>query len=236
MDKAVAMVFKEKSQEIRDDKFELLVESFNDKKIILPNSLSPMKERCNLLNFKTAEEVSEYREVIEDGNVLEHFYNYNRLHKSLKHCESKVIDTINNKMIAGVEKNKWFKIKYVHTLAKLCGIEGNLFSIDDMKMPQLTDKNKKVIISIKTLYNKRDTKEVDEYDIDSIKQLYKFMLDSLTKKIKLFSCVRNKSRESARDKSAYSLNEDAIKKYTNLITIMNNRYLITCEEEEEEEE
>jgi hypothetical protein len=232
MDKAVAMVFKEKSQEIRDDKFELLVESFNDKKIILPNSLAPMKERCNLLNFKTAEEVSEYREVIEDGYVLEHFYNYNRLHKSLEHCESKVIDTINNKMIAGVEKNKWFKIKYVHTLAKLCGIEDNLFSIDEMKMPTLTDKNKKVIINIKTLYNKRDATEVDEYDIDSIKQLYKFMLDSLTKKIKLFSSVKNKSRDGDRDKSTYSLNDDVVEKYTNLITIMNNRYLMDEEEEE----
>ena len=145
-----------------------------------------------------------------------------------------MIDTLNNKMIAGVEKNKWFKIKYVHTLAKLCGIENNLFSIDEMKMPTLTDKNKNVILSIKTLYNKRDATEVDEYELDSIKQPYKFMLDSLTKKIKLFSSVKNKSRDGDRDKLTYSLNEDAVEKYTNLITIMSNRYLITCEGEEEE--
>jgi hypothetical protein len=121
----------------------------------------------------------------------------------------------------------------VHTLAKLCGIEDNLFSIDEMKMPTLTDKNKKVIISIKTLYNKRDATQVDEYDIDSIKQLYKFMLDSLTKKIKLFCSVKNKSRDGDRDKSSYSLNEDAVEKYTKLIVIMNNRYLIDAEKEEE---
>ncbi len=207
----------------------MLVESFNDKKIILPNSLAPMKERCNILNFKTAEEVSEYREVMEDGDVLEHFYNYNRLHKSLEqHCESKVIDTLNDKMIAGIEKNKWFKIKYVHTLAKLCGTENNLFCTT------LTDKNKKVILSIKTLYNKRDATEVDEYELDSIKQLYKFMLDSLTKKIKLFSSVKCRSRGEDRNKLTNRLNEDAVEKYTNLITIMNNRYLITCMEEEKE--
>ena len=60
------------------------------------------------------------------------------------------------------------------------------------------------------------------------------MLDSLTKKIKLFSSVKNKSRDGDRDKLTYSLNEDAVEKYTNLITIMSNRYLITCEGEEEE--
>lgn len=146
-------------------------------------------------------------------------------------------DTINAKMIAGVEKSRWFKIKYVHLLAKLCGIENNLFDIGDIQMPELTEKNKKTIDSIKKLYGKRDKIETDEYDNDSITQLYKFMLDSLTKKLKLISSSRNKSRGEDRDKVTHQLNEEAINKYDKLIQIMNPQsnaeYIFNFDEEEE---
>lgn len=234
----VTIDFKEQTQKIRDDKYDLLLKSFDpdpeEPKISLPKSLLPMKERCQLLNLTTVEEVTEYREVVEDSLVLDQFYNYNGLKKSLEYCECKVSNTINAKMIARVEKNKWFKIKYVHLLADLCGIENNLFSIDEIEMPtKLTEKDKKLIKNIKTLYNKRDATEVDEYDVDSIKQLYKFMLDSLTKKLKLYSKSRDKSRGEVRDKTSYELNEEAVNKYDNLIEILNKRYLIEEQGEEE---
>jgi hypothetical protein len=156
MDKGVTIEFKEQSQKIKDDKYELLLESFDQPEMILPSSIVPMKERCQILNLTSVEEVNEYRELIEDSTVLDHFFNYNGLKKTYEYCESKVKDTINAKMIAGVEKSRWFKIKYVHLLAKLCGIEDNLFGIGDIQMPELTDANKKLIDSIKKLYGKRD--------------------------------------------------------------------------------
>ena len=157
---------KEQSQQIKDDKYELLLESINDDAVVIPKSILPMKERCQLLNLTSVEEVNEYKELIEDSDVLEHFFNYNGLKKDMDYCEMKVRDTVNNKMITGVEKTRWFKIKYVHMLAKLCSVDDNLFSIEDITMPKLTDKNKKLITSIKKLYNKRDKVEVDDYDID----------------------------------------------------------------------
>ena len=231
----VTIDFKEQTQKIRDDKYELLLKSFDpdseEPKVSLPKSLLPMKERCQLLNLTTVEEVTEYRDVVEDSLVLDQFYNYNGLKKSLEYCECKVSNTINAKMIAGVEKNKWFKIKYVHLLAKLCGIEDNLFSVEEIKMPELTEKDKKMIKNIKTLYNKRDATEVDEYDVDSIKQLYMFMLDSLTKKLKLYSKSRSNQRGKDYIKNTIQINEEAVNKYDNLIVILNKRYLIDEDKE-----
>jgi hypothetical protein len=137
INKAIKVEFNEQSKKIKDEKYDLLIQSFNDSEIILPKGIQPMKERCNLLNLSTAEHVNEYKELIEDSANLDQFFNYNALKKSYDHCEMKVRDTVNRKMIAGIEKNKWFKIKYVHMLAKLCKIEDNLFDIASIQMPKL---------------------------------------------------------------------------------------------------
>lgn len=223
MDKAINIQMNEMTTEIKDEKYNLLLESFQDSEMILPSSISPMKKRCELLNLTTVDEVNEYRELIQDGNILEHFFNYNGLNKGLDFCEFKIQETINNKMIAGVEKNRWFKIKYVHMLGQLCGIENNLFGIDEIIMPELNKKNINIINSIKKLYNKRDTVETNDYDLGSVQQLYKFMLDSLTKKLKLYSSSQCRSRGEDRGKTYYKLNNDNITKYDNLIQIMNTQ-------------
>jgi len=221
MDKSITIEFKEQSQQIKDDKYDLLIESFAEPDMIVPTSLAPMMERCKLLNLTSVDEVIEYRELIEDPHVLDHFFNYNGLKKSLTFCETKVYHTVNAKMIAGVEKSRWFKIKYVHMLAKLCGIENNLFNIEEIVMPELSKENKKIIDCIKKLYRKRDATEVDEHDVDCLKDLYKFMLDSLTKKLKLYSSVKCRSRGENYNKHTLELNSDMIAKYDNLILIMN---------------
>lgn len=219
MDKVIVSEFKEQTQQIRDDKFELLLDSIHDSNVNLPASIQPMAERCKLLNLSSAEEVEEYREVIEDQHILEHFFHYNGLKKSFNFCEAKVRDTTNKKMVAGVHNNQWFKIKYVHLLAQICGIEDDLFAIEKIVMPELTDKNIKLIDTVKKLYRKRD--EVIQYDLDIIKQLYKFMLDSLTKKLKLIVSVKSKKRDENRNKHIYALDPIVVNKYDRLIEIMN---------------
>lgn len=221
LDKKVTSEFKELTQKNREDKYDMLLESFNETENTISVSIAQMKERCQLLNLSTVEEVTEYRELVEDSSVLEHFFNYNGLKKTLDYCESKVRDTVNNKMLAGVEKTRWFKIKYVHILAKLCGISESLFDIESIIMPKLDEKNKKLIKSIKVLYKKRDAVEVDEYDLDSLKQLYKFMIDSLTKKLKLYSSVRNRTRGEDYNNTSVKRNEDLFEKYDRLVKIMN---------------
>ena len=81
------------------------------------------------------------------------------------------------------------------------------------------------------MYKKRDAVELDDYDIDSIKALYKFMVDSLTKKLKLFSSVRS-TKGADRFKINYVLNQDMIIKYDKLIDIMtSSRHSIVYEED-----
>jgi hypothetical protein len=63
------------------------------------------------------------------------------------------------------------------------------------------------------------------------------MLDSLTKKLKLISSTRNKSRGEEREKVTHQLNEEAGTKYNKLIQIMNPQskaeYIFNFDEEEE---
>jgi len=219
MDKAMVSEFKEQTQQNRDEKFELLLDSIHDSDANLPASIQPMMERCKLLNLSSAEEVEEYREVIEDQHILEHFFHYNGLKKSFNFCEAKVRDTINKKMIAGVHNNQWFRIKYVHLFAQICGIADDLFAIEKIVMPELSDENIKLIDTLKKLYRKRDG--VIQYDLDIIKQLYKFMLDSLTKKLKLIVSVKCNKRDENRNKHIYALDPIVVNKYDRLIEIMN---------------
>ena len=233
IDKAIKVEFNKQSQKIKDDKYDLLIQSFEDSEIILPKGIEPMKERCNLLNLSTAEHVIEYKELIEDSTILDHFFNYNALKKSYDHCEMKVRDTINRKMIAGIEKNKWFRVKNVHMLAKLCKIEESLFDIESIQMPELNEENIKLIENIKTLYNKRDSTEVAEYTLESVKQLYKFMIDSLTKRLNLYSNTKCRTRGENYNKKVLESNEETFNKYDELILIMNGPRVNTKEEEEE---
>lgn len=94
MDKGVTIEFKEQSQKIKDNKYELLLESFDQPEMILPSSIVPMKERCQILNLTSVEEVNEYRELIEDSTVLDHFFNYNGLKKTINTINI-VINTMN---------------------------------------------------------------------------------------------------------------------------------------------
>ena len=219
------------SHQIKDEKYELLLDSFaEDNEDVAPSiSIKALRERCALLNLSTQEQIKEYRDVIEDPTILDHFLNYNGLHKSFDHCEYNVRDAINSKLIAGLEKTRWFKIKYVHLLAKICGIEGNLFDMDSIQVPELTDENKKLVDGIKKLYVKRDSVGIDDYDEDYITALYKFMLDNLIKKLKVFKSVKCKKRYEERDKYIHVIDQEKMEKYNRLIDIMNHNSKVTPE-------
>ena len=206
--------------EIKDIKYQSFIDSFKEPEN-MSESMLMMSKRCELLNITTEEEIEKYREVIEDSKVIGQFFNYNGLKKDLNFCEYKIRDEINNKMISGIEKNCWVKIKYVHQLAGMTGITDDLFNIESITMPVLDKANKKLISSIKLLYNKRDGIEIDDYDVGDIKKLYKFMLDNLTNKLKLFSSVKSNARDETRGKHIIIRNEDSFDKYDNLIKIMN---------------
>ena len=98
---------------------------------------------------------------------------------------------------------------------------------------QLTKKNVKLIESVKTLYRKRDAIETDEYDIDKIQKLYKFMLDNLIKKLGIISSGKSKKRDETRDKTIYKINEDVKEKHNRLIEKMTTQYNYNYDMEEE---
>lgn len=231
MDKGIKNEMNNQSQIIMDEKYELLLESFNSEIENIPNSIKPMAKRCELLNLNNAELIEEYRDVVEDEHKLEHFWNYNRLNKSLQQCENKIVNIINTKMVAGNESNCWFKIQYVHKLAEICNIKDDLFAIDKIEMPELNKKNIKITTCIKTLYNKRDVIKPSEYDLDCIRKLYKFMMDSLIKKLGLISSSRSKKKGEDRDKQLYEINTDVKMRFDKLIEIMNPKIIIEFEVE-----
>jgi hypothetical protein len=130
MDKSLKVEMNEQSQQVKDEKFELLIESFNGCVEDIQNSIKPMIDRCQMLNLKHGEDIEEYRDIIEDQHKLEHFWNYNRLNKSYQCCENSIQHIVNTKMTSGLETHSWFKIKYVHMLAQICSIDEDLFAID----------------------------------------------------------------------------------------------------------
>jgi hypothetical protein len=108
----------------------------------------------------------------------------------------------------------------VHMLAKVCGVSDDLFNIDNVVMPTMNKDTNMLIDSIKKLYHKRDTVDIKDYDVDCMKSLYKFMLDHLMKKLKLFKSEKSKKYDDSRDSIKYTLNEDNVAKYNRLKTLM----------------
>jgi hypothetical protein len=176
-----------------------------------------MKKRADILGLNTSELLIEYKDLVQDEYMFESFMNYNRLNKSFEYCESKIDAISDNKMITGLQSNVWFKVKYVHMLAEACGIKEKLFNFEKMECPDLRSKKVcKLILAIKTLYKKRDKVEYVDYDLVEIVKLYKFMLDSLIKKLGII-----KSNKELRDKYIYSIDEEKAKKYDTVVTLLN---------------
>ncbi|RYY00072.1 hypothetical protein EON78_01965 [bacterium] len=227
--------------EISEQKYELLVNSTIGKEEMTSDEededvecVKEMKKRVDILGLNTRELLVEYKDLIQDEYKFESFMNYNRLHKSFEYCEKKVDEITENKMITGIQSNVWFKVKYIHMLAKVCGIEGDLFNFEKMTCPDLRSKKVyKLILAIKTLYRKRDTVEYEDYDLDKIMKLYKFMIDGLIKKLGIIKSTKSKSKES-RDQYIYSIDEDKAERFNKLVTAMNPIATYLIEEDEEE--
>jgi hypothetical protein len=233
MNKVMDSELREQSQAVKDVKYDLLVQSFETAEVVsLPSSLKALKDRCDVLKINDSNDALEYREVIEDEDTMTHFLNYSRLKKSFKICQQKVDKVVDRKMSAGLEKTAWFKIKYVHMLAQICNMGEDLFALEKLTMPELTDQNKLIITTIKKLYDKRDKVVIDNYDLASITQLYKFMIDNLTKKLGLIKSVKINNRGEDKDKRVYKMNEDAVKKYDKLIEIMRPNEMSAVDYEE----
>ncbi|RZK47887.1 MAG: hypothetical protein EOO99_12025 [Pedobacter sp.] len=215
--------------EISEQKYELLVTSIVGKDEDVDEKeededvecIKDMKKRVDILGLNSRELLVEYKDLIQDEYKFESFMNYNRLHKSFEYCEKKVDEITHNKMITGIQSNVWFKVKYIHMLANVCGIEGDLFNFEEMKCPDLRSKKVcKLILTIKKLYKKRDTVEYIDYDLEKIIKLYKFMIDGLIKKLGIIKSTKSKSKNS-RDLHIYSIDEEKAERYNKLVTLMN---------------
>jgi hypothetical protein len=224
LDVALKNEFNDIATEHKDEKFELLKETMEnlmeDEEFKVIGSIKPLVQRCNILGLTTSEDIEEYRDVIEDQHILTDFFHYNGMKKGIRFVEDKVYNIINNKMLAGLEKNSWLKIKYVYMLGGICGLSvDTLFELDNIVMPEMTKENVTLIDGIKKLYDKRDKLDAKDFDLNYIKKLYKSMVDNLTKKLKLYTSERSK-RGSDRDKFTYTLNDENITKYNRLIALM----------------
>lgn len=210
---------KQISQDIANEKFDLVKESINEQ--IKPEGISNMTKRIEILKISDAKVLDEYRDIIEDEYKFEHFLNYNRLNKSLDYCQQKLNAIVDSKMLFGVESNVWSKIKYVHMLAEVCNIKDNVFDIKNINVSDIKDeKVLKLIDTIKILYNKRDKCNADSYDVNYIIKTYKFMLDNLIKKLGLIISCKNKKGD-LRDKHTYTIDKKIQQKYDRLRTMMN---------------
>ncbi|RZK27129.1 MAG: hypothetical protein EOO43_00575 [Flavobacterium sp.] len=157
------------ADQITEDKFEQLIMSLNEEEVEIPEGLSQMKKRVDILNLCNKEELEEYRDLIEDEHKFEQFLNYNRLKKPYDHCKMKLTEVVNGKMAYGLQSNVWNKIKYVHMLAKNSGIKDDLFNLRGIVCPDIADKKIQGLIkTIKVLYRKRDTIEPKDYQVMSL--------------------------------------------------------------------
>jgi hypothetical protein len=228
LDKAIESEFRVQKQVISDDKYEKLIKCIEEpRKYKLPNSLVPLAERCKILKLHKEDELLTYRKVVEDDDAMSHFLNYKGLKTTYDVVKENVENTVQNKMSAGMEKDRWLKIKYVHMLAQICNVGKDVFDIGNVAMPELTEKNKTIITTIKKLYDKRDKIDVETYELDSIQKLYRFMLDNLTKKLGLIKSTRSKKKET-RDETLYSIDESMVEKYDTLIEYMSRSVYFEC--------
>jgi hypothetical protein len=208
-----------------DDNFE---EENNNNKIT--EDLIHIKQRFDILNIEV-NQINENRDLIQDEHLFNQFMNYVRLNKNEKHCKIKLFERINNKMIVGLENDVWNKISYIHMIAEKCQLKDDLFNLDKFKFDETIVDNKfmKLIKIIKELYKKRDT--VKNYDEREVKKLYVYMLQNLTKKLKIIETKVSNVKPN-RKKTLYFINENNKLRYDNLIKNMKEKYNITLDEDE----
>lgn len=207
-----------RSKEIQEEKYQKIVACLDNEE--KDGVDIQMQNRVELLKLNTPELVEEYRDLIENERKLEHFLNYTRLNTSEAHCNFKLNEIVNSKMLSGVEGNIWNKIKYIHMIAKICNISHDLFDISNISVVEPCDSKKVInlINAIKVLYNKRDKAKI--YNADYITKMYVFMLNSCIKQLSLIKSTRSKARSETRDKYVYSINETNKAKYDKLMLIM----------------
>lgn len=222
LNKEIANEMKIVSEEIKDEKFNLLVSYIEDKSEnkIPNNAIKKMVERVELLKLNTSELVEEYREVIEDENIFDFFMNFTRLHRSFEYCEDKLKQIVSNKMGFGLERNVWNKIKYIHMLSKHLKIN-NLFALHEIKEPEKTDELENIILSVKKLYDKRDSLTFAKYKLKDYIKLYKFLIDKVIDGLSLFSSKRSNKRDETRSLTIYSVKQDVYDRYKKLMDIFN---------------
>ena len=114
-------------------------------------------------------------------------------------------------------------------LAKNLGLGENLFDFGKITIPDVNSKGiQKLISSIKVLYRKRDTIEAVDYTCEDYVKLYKFMLESLIKKLGLIKSKRSNSKEN-KNKISYCIDANGQARYDKLIAIMNPTYETTID-------
>jgi hypothetical protein len=238
LDKEIKIKMEELTQINSDEKFNLLINTFQDDEIDI--SIDQMKKRVDILKLKTGDQLIEYKDIIENEHKFEHFLNYSRLNKTEQYCDMKLTEISKQKMRSGLHKNIWNKIKYIHLIADICNIKDDLFNFDKIDIKNLTektkDKTKDLFVAIKVLYNKRDSCSVlsREYIIKT----YKFMIDHCIAKLGMLKSVKSNKRDETRDKMIVVVVQDVKKRYDDLIKIMEGEKFETpinfLKEEKEE--
>lgn len=211
-------------EQIVEEKYTKLIETVEliDETTAVDSDIKNMVGRVKILNITDKNIVEEYRSVIEDEYIFEHFMNYGRLNTSYDHCQYKLTETVKNKMLNGIHNNVWNKIMYMYKLMKVCKMD-NILDISNIQMPEMTEDVVKLITCIKVLYNKRDNVKAERYVHKNIVQLYVFMLNNLTKKIGIVKSTKSNKRDEIRDERIYSINEENKAKYDKLLHIMRSK-------------
>jgi hypothetical protein len=189
----------------------------------IPKAVENMLKRVEILKLGTNEQLDTYREVVEDEFMFENFMSFTRLLKDKSFADSKIVEVMKNKMIAGLHCNHWVKIMYLHKMATVLNIHNNIFGLENIVEPAeavlKSEEVQTIIKNVKQLYKKRDTTPTDEYTGQHLVKLYKFLLSTEVGLLKLVESKQSK-KKATRDKTTYSIVQDSFKKYKDLVDIM----------------
>jgi hypothetical protein len=212
---------------INNNDFETVIEVINDDvEKLTNNDIKSMVEHCKILKVNDKDIILEYRDIIEDEYMFESFLNYTRLFKPVKYVNDKVNENLNNKFICGLQKVCWMKIKYLHLLKEILGMD-DIFDINNIKLIDLNNTEYVTTIqTIKKVYNKRDNIKAEDYTRHTMVLLYIFMLNNLIKNLKLITSSKITKGE-LRNKIEYSINDEVKSRLDTLRNHMNKSNIET---------
>ena len=189
----------------------------------MSKAVENMIKRVDILKLSNSEQLDLYRDLIEDEYMFDDFMNFTRLLKDKYIADSKVVEVMKGKMVAGLHSNVWIKIMYIHKIADVLNIHNKVFNLDGIVEPAesviKSEEVQTIINNVKQLYKKRDVTPSRDYTGYDMVKLYKFMLNAEVGLLKIIKSEQSK-KKATRDKISYVIVEDTFKKYMDLVDIM----------------